>query len=363
MKKLILITNELSGGGAERVMSVIANDFVERGIEVLFLVLKKTKAEYCLNPKIKIVYKNRQTSKDVLGQIFFFRKIMKENPGATILSFFTHQNLYAILASIGLNNAIVVSERNDPNYSIHGNFKKKLREFLYTSSLCDKVIFQTSGAAEYFSKKIQLKSAVIPNPLKEQLPKKYEGTRKNTIVSFGRLESQKNYEMLIRAFSLFLKKHSDYTLQLYGKGSQENELKYLADMLGVSEKVVFAGFNKDVHKEIIDAGMFVLPSNYEGLSNSMLEAMAIGLPVICTDSPPGGARMFVKNKKNGILIPVGDTDALTEALNYTAENKQLANQMGNEAYKIRFLLDSKRICDEWEKELFPMEKDRFAKQL
>lgn len=351
MKKLILITNELSGGGAERVMSVIANNFVTRGIEVIFLVLKKTKMEYSLDSKIRIIYKDCQISGDVLGQIRFFRKIMKENPGATILSFFTHQNLYAILASIGLNNPIVVSERNDPNYSIHGKLKKILRKYLYASSLCDKVIFQTNGAAEYFSKRIQLKSAVIPNPLKENLPKKYEGERKNTIVSFGRFEPQKNYGMLIRAFAQFLKSHSDYFLLLYGKGSQEDELKNLADMLGISKKVIFAGFNKDVHKKILDAGMFVLPSNYEGLSNSMLEAMAIGLPVICTDSPPGGARMFLKNKKNGILVPVGDVNALAGAMNFMAANKQMASQMGKEAYNVRFALNAKKICDQWEKEL------------
>lgn len=355
MRKLILVTNELSGGGAERVMSVIANDFVKRGIEVIFLVLKKTQGEYPLDPRIKIIYKEQNKSRDILGQIRFVRYVMKRNPGATVLSFFTHQNLYSILASIGLKNRVIVSERNDPSHSINGKWKKIIRNVLYSCSLCDGVVFQTYGAAKYFPKKIQMKSTIIANPLKEGLPEKYDGVRKNTIVSFGRFEPQKNYEMLIRAFAEFVKMYSDYVLVLYGKGSQQHTLMELADDLSISEKVIFAGFSKNVHKEIIDAGIFVLPSNYEGLSNSMLEAMAIGLPVICTDCPPGGARMYIEHNKNGMLVPVGGTEELTKALKYMAENKQLAYRMGNEAYKVRYELDSKKICKQWESILFPKE--------
>lgn len=355
MRKLILVTNELSGGGAERVMSVIANDFVKRGIEVIFLVLKETQGEYPLDFRIKIIYKKKNKSRDILGQIRFVRYIMKRNPEATVLSFFTHQNLYSILASIGLKNRVIVSERNDPSHSINGKWKKIIRNVLYSCSLCDGVVFQTYGAAKYFSKKIQMKSTIIANPLKEDLPEKYDGVRKNTIVSFGRFEPQKNYEMLIRAFAEFVKMYSDYVLVLYGKGSQQHTLMELADDLNISEKVIFAGFSKNVHKEIIDAGIFVLPSNYEGLSNSMLEAMAIGLPVICTDCPPGGARMYIEHNKNGMLVPVGGTEELTKALKYMAENKQLAYRMGNEAYKVRYELDSKKICKQWESILFPKE--------
>ena len=86
--------------------------------------------------------------------------------------------------------------------------------------------------------------------------------------------------------------------------------------------------------------------------------MAIGLPVICTDCPPGGARMYIEHKKNGILVPVGDIKELIKALNYMAENKQIAYHMGNEAYKIRYELDSKKICEQWENVLFSRERNQ-----
>ena len=100
----------------------------------------------------------------------------------------------------------------------------------------------------------------------------------------------------------------------------------------------FAGFSKNVHDEIIDATVFVLPSNYEGLSNSMLEAMAIGLPVICTDCPPGGAREYIQDYSNGILVRVGDAEGVCKALNYIVENRRQAEMISKNAEKIAALV-------------------------
>ena len=300
MKRIFFITNELSGGGAERVMSVLANYLCGAACEVKFLIFQKMNQEYPLDKSIeKIMWQDRKSG-DAIGQIRFIRKYMKENPGATFVSFFTHQNLYTIIVSIGLKVKVVVSERNDPEHSINGVFKKFIRKILYASPLCNTIIFQTQGAKAYFTQKIQKKGVIIPNPLKEGLPEPYIGEREKTVVSFGRFEPQKNYSLLIKAFAEFVIDHDEYVLQLYGQGSLENELHELANVLGITDKIQFMGFDKNVHEKILKAGMFVLPSNYEGLSNSMLEAMAIGLPVICTDCPPGGARDILFSEKIGV---------------------------------------------------------------
>lgn len=352
MKKVFFITNKLSGGGAERVMSVLANYFVRDGINVEFLVLSgDTSSEYKLDEKIKLEIFKKKGKHNVIGQIKFIRKCMKKNPNSTFISFFTHQNLYTILASIGLNEKVIVSERNDPAKSINGRLKKILRKVLYSSKNCNRIIFQTPDARNYFSKKIQLKGKIIANPLKENLPSAYNGQREKTIVSFGRFEPQKNYTLLINSFSKFLRVYNDYKLILYGRGSQERELKELVNNLGIEDKVVFPGFDKNIHEKIIKSGMFVLPSNYEGLSNSMLEAMAIGLPVICTDCPCGGARMFIENKKNGILIPVGDEKSMIEAMTFYAKDTECACKIGKKASEIKSELCSENICRLWEKEI------------
>lgn len=351
MKKIFFITNELSGGGAERVMSVVANYLDDKKYEVHFLILKKSQSEYPMNETVIKHQWDSQKSGDVIGQIKYIRGFMKSNPGATFVSFFTHQNLYTILASFGMKVKVVVSERNDPEYSIHGKIKKIARKILYASSMCDEIIFQTKGASEYFPDKIRRKGVIIPNPLKDGLPQPYTGERRKEVVSFGRFEPQKNYRMLIDAFSMFVEKFPDYKLTLYGKGSLESELKEQIKKLNIEDKVEFAGFCKDVHERIVDAAMFVLPSDYEGLSNSMLEAMAIGLPVICTDSPPGGASEYIDNGVNGLLVPVGDACATSTAMEKMAAEPQNAASMGARASQVKELLNTEVICRLWEKEL------------
>ena len=350
MKKVFFVTNELSGGGAERVISVLANYLSKCAYKVSIIALQGTaKMEYSIDKGIDIIEWTDHMSGDFRGQIRFIRSQMKQNPDATFISFFTHQNLYTILASMGLSNRVIVSERNDPHYSINGKVKKILRTLLYASRMCDSVVFQTQGAMDYFPKVIQKKGIIIANPLKEGLPRRFEGVRKKVIVSFGRLEAQKNYPMLIDAFARFQKCHPEYSLVLYGRGSQEADLKKKVLEMNLENNVEFAGFSKNVHDEIRDATVFVLPSNYEGLSNSMLEAMAIGLPVICTDCPPGGAREYIQDYSNGILVRVGDAEGVCKALNYIVENRRQAEMISKNAEKIRCLLSSDVISGKWEK--------------
>lgn len=155
--------------------------------------------------------------------------------------------------------------------------------------------------------------------------------------------------MLIHAFADFVKDHSDYTLEIYGDGTEHDHLLALIQELGLSGKAFIFPGRSDVHEVVRDAAMFVLPSNYEGLSNSMLEAMAIGLPVICTDCPCGGARMVIEDGKNGYLVPVGDMGALLKKMQVVVEEDTQKTE--REAAKIRISLDVASITEEWLKVL------------
>ncbi|MDD4371671.1 MAG: glycosyltransferase [Anaerostipes sp.] len=353
MKKICFVANELLGGGAERVMTVIANDLVSRGIKVSFMLLKSSQCVYTLDSRIKVnVLKGDSKKKNPIEQIRYIRKNIKKEKNTVYVSFLTYTNLYLIMASIGLGVRVIVSERNDPRYSIPGNFKKIVRYFLYFSPWCKKIIFQTPGAMKYYPESIQKKGIIIVNPIKQDLPERFEGMRSNRIVSFGRFEEQKNYTMLINAFSKFVSNNPEYILELYGKGTKEEALREEAKRLGLSKKIVFNDFSENVHELVLDAKMFILPSNYEGLSNSMLEAMAIGLPTICTDCPSGGAKMVILNKVNGILIPVKDTLKLTNAMETIVGNLELEKKLSCNAYKIREEFSQTKICSIWETELF-----------
>ncbi|MCH5320254.1 MAG: glycosyltransferase [Eubacterium sp.] len=349
-KKVYFITNTLTGGGAERVMSILSNYLVEKDYEINFILLQSGEIVYDMSDKVKFHIRTNIVQKDMKAQIKFIRSFMKKEPDALFISFFTHQNLFTILASIGTRAKVLVSERNDPGNSFTPKLTKIgniARNILYKNRHVKKIIFQTQGAADYFCNKIKKKGTVIANPLKDGLPEPYTLERKKTAVAVGRFNPQKNYVLLINAFAEFSKKHPDYKLEIYGDGSLRKSIESYISKLGLEDKIELCGFCKNVHERIIDAGMYVMSSNFEGLSNAMLEALALGLPVISTDHPPGGARAYIKSYENGILTPVGDALEMTKAMCYMAENPEKASEMGMKASQIRDELSTDNICKKW----------------
>ena len=349
-KKVYFITNALSGGGAERVMSVLSNYLVERGYEINFLLLQDDATVYEINDKIKLYKRADIRPKDMTAQIKFIKNFMKKEPDALFVSFFTHQNLFTILAAIGTKAQVLVSERNDPANTFTPKLTKIgniVRNILYKNRHCKKIIFQTQGAMDYFPDKIKNKGTVIANPLKDGLPEPYTLERKKTIVSVGRFNPQKNYRLLLDAFAEFFKKHPEYKLEIYGDGFLRKTIENYIKKLGLNDNIELCGFCKNVHERILDAGMYVMSSDFEGLSNAMLEALALGLPVISTDHPPGGARTYIKSYENGILTTVGNVDEMAKAMCFMAENPEKANEMGMKASLIRNELSSDNICKKW----------------
>ncbi|MCM1113995.1 MAG: glycosyltransferase [Clostridium sp.] len=353
-KTVFFITNALSGGGAERVMSNLANYLISKDYCIKFILLNGDEVVYPLDKAAEIIVRPDVKEKDTLAQIKFLHKYMKKNKEALFVSFFTHQNLYTILASIGTGAKVLVSERNDPGNSFTHKVQKigdPARRILYKNKNCKKIVFQTQGAADYFDKSINAKGLVIPNPLKDDLPLPYTGVRKKTAVAVGRFNPQKNYKLMLDAFARFSKQYPDYKLEIYGDGALRPTMEKYIEHLGLTDKIELCGFCKNVHERIIDAGMYVMSSDFEGLSNAMLEALAIGLPVISTDHPPGGARAYITSYENGILTPVRDADAMAKAMCYMAENPQNAQAMGEKASLVREELSGETICSKW-KSLF-----------
>ena len=197
----------------------------------------------------------------------------------------------------------------------------------------------------FFPAKIQKKSIVIPNPVGTDIPKPYEGERKKWVVSVARLNPQKNHKLLIDAFADFEMEYPDYELHIFGIGELEGKLRQQVKSLGIEHKVCFHGFSDTVREEIRDSAMFVLSSDYEGISNSMIEALAMGVPVISTDCPVGGSAAYIQNGVSGILTPVGDKAALTDAMKRVAANSEWAASLGRNAVKIKEVYGLSQIAD------------------
>ncbi len=353
--KITFVTSALQGGGAERVIVTLANRFAEQGDEVKILMAAGDESVYSLHPAVvssSIGAASHGNPLVQLKRLWRLRSYLKKHPDDKIVSFSTSINMYTLLASLGLKNRVIVSERNDPAQCAY----KPLRDLVYLFGKA--FVFQTKDAKRCFADRIQKRSAVIPNPLRSGLPEPWEGEREKKIAAVGRLEPQKNHMLLLDAFAQFHRRYPDYTLHIFGIGSLEQKLRERASQLNVSEYVVFEGFRRDVLETIRTYRMFVLSSDYEGIPNSLLEAMALGLPCIAADCPIGGCAMCIADGENGLLTPTKDPAALRAAMERIAasyagkerdgETEELFSaKLSQNAVKVRQTFDEKRIAGMW----------------
>ena len=340
--KIVFVLPDMPGGGTERVVSLLANEYVKRGFQTAILLFAGNQVAYPLDERIEIFIAGKASGGNPFIQIsrlFRMRKFYKKNKDCYIFSFCVRGSIFSVIAAAGIPHRFLVSERNDPT-RMSG---QKLRDWSYRRA--EKIILQTDDVKHCFTKDIQDKSAVIPNPVSGDMPEPFKGERKKRIVSVGRLQPQKNHKLLLDAFAVFHKQYEDYELHIFGIGELEAELKNRAKELHIEDYVFFRGFCSDVQHEIWDSAMFVLSSDYEGISNSMIEALSMGVPVISTDCPVGGSRTYIEDGINGILTPVGDAKALSDAMIKLADNPEFARILSANGAKIKEQYGLEKIAD------------------
>lgn len=346
IKKILFVNRRLSVGGAERVMTLLANGFAEQGFQVDMVILQNFERVYKVSDKVNLIQFNHDKYNSVvkaLKRMLELRRVIKRGNYDTIVSFIHGNNFYTLLAGWGHKN-IIVSERGEPR-RVATLFNKIGWALLYPRA--NKLVFQTESAKSYFSEKIQEKSYLIFNPINSELPQPYTGERDKEIVAFGRFTTQKNFKMSIDAFKLLHNEYPDYKLIIYGEGPLRGELEAYIKANNLQDCVKLPGFQKDIIEKIKKASVYISSSDFEGISNSMLEALAMGLPSVCTDCPVGGAAMTIKNNENGILIPVGDTNALYESMKKIIEDKAFAQKLSENAVKVREDYSIEKIVDKW----------------
>ena len=241
---------------------------------------------------------------------------------------------------------LVVSERADPQK--HKN--KGVIGKLYFSAFkhAEGAVFQTPDAKGFFSESIQKKSIIIPNPINtEFVIDRYSGIRTKEIVTACRLTQQKNLKLFIDIVLEVSRKYPEYKGVIYGDGPEYDSLKLYSESCGGNGIIIFQGRVNDIRDKIYMSHFYLCTSDYEGISNSMLEAMTLGLNVICTDCPVGGARMAIRNGVDGVLFPVGDKDAGVKAIIDLIFDREKSEQMGNAAVTIRDKWSSERIINLW----------------
>ena len=349
--KIMFCISSLSKGGAERVISILTNKLIEEN-EIEIIVNTKLNTAYKFDKKIKILELDKKIHTNPLlknmVRIKLIKKELEEEKPDIILTFLPMPSFRILYANRKLKIPIIVADRNDPKQEYKSFIYKFLMKWLYPKA--DGFVFQTNEQKEYFKKEIQEKSTIIFNPIKEEflVEENNKKERENVIVSVGRLVEQKNQKLLINAFSKIAKKYPEYKLKIFGEGNLREELQKQIDDLNMKSKIHLCGVCDNIREQLEKAQIFVLPSNYGGMPNALIEAMALGCSVISTDCPCGGPRELIKNNENGILVPVNNEQELCNKIEYLIRNEEKAKIMGENAKKIKEKLNPNNILEQWE---------------
>ena len=331
-------------GGIERALSILANEWVERGFNIVYVSCLVSKPFYYLNPKIKVIEPNFERSGGLSNKVFFYPKlvsyirkeIIKENPDR-ILSFGDFFNPLLLIACSGLNVPVYISDRTSPDYKFP-TYIKILKSRMYPKATG--FIAQTTRAAVYkkeqFGDRLSIK--VIPNALKEMSITKEK--RDKIILYVGRFAWEKAPHYLIEAFAQ-IKDNYDWRLVMAGSGPLLPQMKILAQELNIGNQVDFLGDVKNVDHLYAKAGIYVLPSVVEGFPNSLCEAMAAGLPSICFDTIPH-EDIFI-NPNMGIVCSELSSKSLAKELEGLIVDKRKRDEIGTNASRLSEYLNIKNI--------------------
>lgn len=341
--KIMFFTGGFEYGGAQRVLCNLANYFSEEGNKVVVVMASYAEPTYKLGEKVELV--NGLNWNNYFDSIVKLRQeIIKYKPDV-IVAFAVQYNIAACIACLGINTKVIVSERNDPNRMPQQTWQKVLRKLTY--NFADGFVFQTKDARDYFNARIRKKGCIIPNPLflEEPIPKADE--KKNVVLSASRFVPQKNLKMLVNAFSRAVDELSPWRLDMYGDGDEKKEIEKLVKTKKIQNKVRIYPSTNELHKKMREASIFVLTSNFEGMPNSLMEAMGMRMACISTDCPCGGPRFLINNGTNGILVSVDNEDELCLAIKKLISNDELRQLLATNAVSVREKLNTEVIYKSW----------------
>lgn len=317
MSKIVFYVNAINGGGAERVMVNLAKFFSENGYDTTLVTSFRDTWEYPLARTVKRLTLEETEIKQSrikrnISRIKKLRALCKSEKPDILVSFMEEPNFRAIIATTGLPVKTLVSVRNDPNKEYAGKLGWFVGKVLLP--MADGCVFQTSDVQKWFPERLQKKSKIIYNAVKEDFYKVDRKPVRGEIVTCGRLTEQKNHAMLINAFAEVEKKFPFATLKIYGEGELRGKLEEQIANLNLEQRVFLMGATDNVVKALQTADVFVLSSDYEGMPNALMEAMAAGVPCISTDCPCGGPRELFGQSAKDKLVPCDDVKQMAKAI-------------------------------------------------
>lgn len=334
-KRVLFITFSLAGGGAERVVSILGSNLAEEGKDIHLIIYDRKEKEYPISPKVKLYVlepsKGKTRLSRLINRVLEIRKLVETIKPDVVVPFLAKPTEHMFLATQGMKLKLVCTIRNNPKLYPS---QKSLRFFVnWITKKAERIMLQTDEQRCYF-KNERDKTFVVYNPVKQEMldAQYYYRTEIRIIATFGRLKEQKNQRLLIEAFSEFLERHSEFELNIWGEGEQKEKLEQLVIDKGLDKKIHLMGSTQNVKKELLNTDIFVLSSNYEGLPNSLMEAMAVGVPSISTNCPTG-PKDLIDDNVNGLLVATGSKEELVAAMSRLADDFKMRKFIGTNAKK------------------------------
>lgn len=351
-KRILFITLFLAKGGAERAVSIFSSELARRGEDVHLILFKRLPNEYPLAKEVKVYEFGWMMNWSKLGlckRIMQMRQLIRRIAPDIVIPFLAMPTVYTYFGCLGLKKLTFISTvRNNPLLYIERPLMKRLVNYITEKS--DKIMLQTQEQRRYFPNKLGSKIFVVPNPVEQQMLDTAYYCRREVkrIVSVGRLNKQKNHTLLIKAFARLSDSFKELSLVIYGEGNDREKLEQLINKLGLRQRVSLPGNIEKVSEELARADLFVLSSDYEGLPNTLIEAMAVGVPCISTACPTG-PKDLIQNKRDGLLTRVGDEERLARAMKYLITNFEERQKISMAAKcKIRESFSVSKVVDIFE---------------
>ncbi|MHB9056295.1 MAG: glycosyltransferase family 4 protein [Paludibacteraceae bacterium] len=357
MKIFFTIKSLNTTAGTERATTVVANALAERGYEIGIVVfVNEGKPFFELHPTIKLIYLYHKKDKRAsLIRDFSRRKRLRkiynlEKPDIVI---FVGSGRSMLNIPSAKNIKTITWEHFNANINWHlfHPFSKRL-----ASKYCDRIVTLTNKDRELYYQKYRAKNTVcIPNPITIDSSVKSALTDK-VVLSIGRLTEQKGYDMLIHAWNKVKNRNNGWKLRIVGDGQMKSLLLNKINLYGLQNSVEIIPPTSDIITQYKNASIYVMSSRYEGLPLVLIEAMAMGLPIVSFNCETGPSEIII-NGETGILVPPANIDKLAAELDNLINDENKRHFFSENSIKRAELFTIDKVIDKWEA-LFSELKDR-----
>ena len=353
--KIGFLIKDLSSGGAERATVSLANFFALHGNDVDIITFKGTDIFYPLEDEVSVhsadLGEIEQSASfkrlfGSIGRMMKIRKLVKSLELDVLIGMSFAMTWYAVLATVFTKTKSVGTERSNPYRYKASKINTFLRKLFYYFT--DGYVFQTRRAAGFFGGKKSDRDIIIPNAIFNETVYSLSPPteRKKIICATGRLIKLKRFDMLIDSFASIADKIPDYTLFIFGEGEEKDALQSQIDSLGLGGRIILAGTDPQAVKFVNHASVFVLSSDFEGMPNALLEALAMGVPCVSTRCEMGPDEL-IEDGETGILIDVGNGEQLSRAMLRIIENPEISRKLSENGRKLLKTHSIESISRQW----------------